>query len=301
MIDLCTLGTGGSIPMPDRALSSLYVRVNGRLLLLDCGEGTQTGIRKVGWGFQNMDAILLTHFHADHCGGLPGLLLSIAKTSRTEAIHVYGPVGLQRVMAGLMVVCPPMPYPIILHELQGGERFSAIGLQITCFPVNHSVPCLGYRFDLHRAAAFDPQKAKALGVPLPLWRVLQQGEAVTFDGQRVEPGQVTGEPRKGLSFLFATDTRPVPALIEHGRGTDMMFLEGMYGQEEKRPQALKNRHMLFAEAAEIARQAGTKALALTHFSTSLEEPEADLPIAQAIFPDTACACDGMCLTLRYSS
>ena len=231
MIDLCTLGTGGSIPMPDRALSSLYVRVNGRLLLVDCGEGTQTGVRKAGWGFSHVDAILITHFHADHCGGLPGFLLSIAKTPRTEPIHIYGPTGLRQVVEGLCVVCPPMPYPVILHELKGSETFEAIGLKITCFPLHHSVPCLGYRFELHRAAAFDPEKARALNVPLPLWRLLQQGETISFDGHQVAPSQVTGAPREGLSFLFATDTRPVPALIEWGRDTDLMILEGMYGGE----------------------------------------------------------------------
>lgn len=299
MIDLCTLGTGGAIPMPDRALSSLYVRVNGRLLLVDCGEGTQTGIRRVGWGFAHIDAILMTHFHADHCGGLPGLLLSIAKTPRTEPIHLYGPVGLGRVFAGLCVVCPPMPYPLVLHELEGGETFEALGMEITCFPVQHSVPCLGYHFALKRNASFDPDKARTLDVPLPLWRVLQRGEPAIFDGRRVDPEQVTGAPRQGLSFLFSTDTRPVPALVRYGRDTDLMILEGMYGDEEKRPQALKNRHMLFAEAAELARDAGTRSLLLTHFSPSLEVPEDFLLLARAVFPATACATDGLCLTLHY--
>ena len=299
MIDLCTLGTGGSMPMPDRALSSLYVRVNGRLLLVDCGEGTQTGVRRAGWGFAHVDAILITHFHADHCGGLPGFLLSIAKTPRTEPIHIYGPVGLRQVVSGLCVVCPPMPYPVALHELRGGETFEAIGLNITCFPLNHGVPCLGYRFELPRAAAFDPEKARALDIPLPLWRMLQKGETVETDGRRIEPSQVMGKPRQGLSFLFATDTRPVPALAEQGRDVDMMILEGMYGDEAKRPQALKNRHMLFEEAAAIAHEAGARALTLTHYSPSLEEPEACLPLAQKIFPNTICASDGLCQTLRF--
>ena len=299
MIDLCTLGTGGSMPMPDRALSSLYVRVNGRLLLVDCGEGTQTGVRKAGWGFVNVDAILITHFHADHCGGLPGFLLSIAKTPRTEPLHIYGPVGLRQVVSGLCVVCPQMPYPVVLHELQPGETFTAIGMNITCFPLHHSVPCLGYRFELPRAAAFEPDKARALHIPLPMWKLLQKGETITVDGKSITPSQVTGEPRKGLSFLFATDSRPVREMLEHGRDTDLMFLEGMYGDETKRPQALKNRHMLFEEAAELARQADTKALILTHFSPSLDVPEDFLPLAQGVFPNTACAFDGMCVTLRY--
>lgn len=299
MIDLCTLGTGGSIPMPDRALSSLYVRINGHLLLVDCGEGTQTGIRRSGWGFIGVDAILITHFHADHCGGLPGFLLSLAKAHRTEEVHVYGPEGLRQVLTGLCVVVPPLPFPLYLHELRGGETFSALGMTISCFPLNHSVPCLGYRFELPRQSAFNPEKARALDVPVTLWKVLQAGETVTVDGRTIRPAEVLGPPRKGIAFVFATDTRPVRALVKQGKSADLMILEGMYGEESKRPQALKNRHMLFREAAAIARKAEAKALLLTHFSNSLDEPEASLPEAQAIFPNTACASDGMCMTLRF--
>lgn len=299
MIDLCTLGTGGSLPMPDRALSSLYVRVNGRLLLVDCGEGTQVGVRRIGWGFIDVDAILITHFHADHCGGLPGFLLSIAKTHRTAPVHIWGPVGLRTIYRGLMVVAPTLTFPVVLHELRGGETFEAIGLHITCFAVHHGIPCLGYRFELRRQPAFDPNKARQLNVPVTLWKLLQQGQTVAFDGQQVAPAQVTGAARTGLSFLYATDTRPVPAIVEHGRQTDLMFIEGMYGDEDKRAQANKNHHMIFHEAAAIARDAGTKRLILTHYSTCIDDPLPYLPLAQAVFPQTECAFDGMVTTLRF--
>ena len=299
MIDLCTLGTGGTLPMPERALSSLYVRVNGRILLIDCGEGTQVQVRKCGWGFIHVDAILITHYHADHCSGLTGFLLSIAKTHRTEPVHIYGPVGLRTVYQGLMVIAPTLTFPVVLHELRGGEEFEAIGLSIRCFPVNHGMPCLGYRFDLHRPAAFDPVKARALDVPVAMWKLLQRGESVTVEDRLIHPGEVTGAPRKGLSFLYSTDTRPVPALIEQGAGTDLMILEGMYGDDEKIPQAHKNHHMIFHEAADLARQAGTRKLILTHYSTCIEDPLPYLPLAQEVFAQTECAFDGMTAKLCF--
>lgn len=301
MIDLCTLGTGGAIPLPDRALSSLYVRVNGRGLLIDCGEGTQTEIRRLGWGFKCIEAVLMTHFHADHCGGLPGFLLSMAKTERTEPLHLYGPPGLGRVVEALTVIAPIQSYPILLHELPLEEAsFAAAGMQITAFPLHHSLPCLGYHFRLDRAPAFNPARASELGVPVSCWQKLQKGQAVTLaDGRTVTPQEVTHAPRKGLSFLYATDTRPVPAIARLGQHTDLMILEGMYDLEDKRPQALKNRHMLYAEAARLASQAAARCLLLTHFSNCIEDPEAHLATAQAIFPETSAAHDGLTITLRF--
>ena len=298
MIDLCFLGTGGTLPMPDRALASLYVRVNGHALLIDCGEGTQVGIRRLGWGFKCIDGILITHYHGDHVGGLPGLLLSIDKAGREEPLHIWGPAGLKRIVDGLRVVAPQVQYPIILHD-GDNSAFSLIGLKIRSFPLNHGVPCWGWRLQLPRRPLFDPLKAKRLGIPVQDWKKLQDGQSVTLNGQTVQPEQISGNPRKGISLLYATDTRPVPAILHEGKGVDLMILEGTYGEEEKLPQALKNRHMLFREAAALARDAGAQRLMLTHFSTGLEVPEDSLPNATEIFPETACATDGLTLTLRY--
>lgn len=301
MLDLCTLGTGGAVPLPDRALSSLYVRVNGQALLIDCGEGTQTQIRRLGWGFKCIDAVLLTHYHADHCGGLPGFLLSVAKTGRTEALSVYGPPGLRRIMDAFHVIAPQLPYPITLYEIPLTEcEFDLLGLHITSFPLRHSVPCLGYRLDLSRQPAFDAAKARALGVPVTLWRFLQQGQTVTLPSGAVHPQDVMGAPRRGLRVLYATDTRPVEAIARLGHEADLMILEGMYGDESKRPQAEKNRHMLFAEAAALARDAAAHQLLLTHFSNSIDDPEAYLPQAQRIFPETHAAQDGLCAMLNFT-
>ena len=301
MLEFCVLGTGGTLPLPERALSSLYVRVNGRSLLIDCGEGTQVGIRKLGWGFRCLDGMLLTHYHGDHCTGLAGLLLSLEKAGRDEPFHIWGPKGLKRVVEGLCVIVPPLSFAVMLHELppEGGEA-ELIGLKIRAFPVDHGgIPCFGYRLELPRTAAFDPEKAAALDVPVQDWKRLQQGESIRVGLKKVHPQDVTGAARKGIVLVFSTDTRPCETLPKACEGADLLILEGMYGDEEKRPQALKNHHMLFAEAAEIARAAGTGALLLTHFSTSMEDPEMYLPEARKIFEKTWAAKDGMTVTMRY--
>ncbi len=300
MIDLCTLGTGGTIPMPDRALSSLYLRVGGRALLIDCGEGTQIQVQRLGWGIQCIDGLLLTHFHADHCSGLPGMLLAMTKAMRTEPLHIYGPRGLTEVVTGLRVIAPKLSYPVVLHEMhEEMTPFSLIGLDITPFRLDHEMPCLGYRLHLPRPAAFDPERARNLGIPLPYWKVLQRGECVTEGGVTWLPEQVLGAPRKGITLLYATDTRPVAAIPELGREVDLMILEGMYGAEEKLPLAIKNHHMLFREAAALAKEANAHRLLLTHFSTSISDPAEFLPEAQRVFPETECATDGQTWTLRY--
>ena len=299
MLDLCTLGTGGTMPMPDRALASLYARVNGRAILIDCGEGTQVGVQRLGWGMQCIDAILISHFHADHCSGLPGMLLALTKALRTEPLHIYGPVGLTQVVNGLRVIAPQLTFPVVLHELTGQTDFELIGMTITAFPLDHGMPCFGFRLHLPRKAAFDPDKARALNVPLPLWKLLQRGEIAEVDGRVIRPEDVMGAPRQGITVVYATDTRPVEDIPNLGFRCDLMILEGMYGAEEKFPLAVKNHHMLYREAAALARDAETGRLLLPPFSTSVEDPEEHIDNARAVFPDTDVAVDGMTITLQY--
>ena len=174
-----------------------------------------------------------------------------------------------------------------------------IGLRIHAFPVHHGIPCYGFRIELDRSPVFEPEKARALGVPVKEWKRLQGGESVRVGLRRIHPEEVTGRKRKGISMVFSTDTRPCETLEKYCRGADLLILEGMYGEEEKRPLALKNHHMLFSEAAEIARRAGADTLVLTHFSTSLEDPEPFLPAARALFDKTCAARDGMIITMQY--
>ena len=219
MIDLCTLGTGGTMPLPDRALASLYVRVGGRAVLVDCGEGTQIGIQRLSWGIQCIDAILLTHYHADHCSGLPGMLLAITKAGRTAPLHIYGPIGLERIVSGLRVIAPSLSYPIVLHEIiDDYSPFAAIGLMITPFPLRHEMPCIGYQFHLPRPALFDPIRARAQEIPVKLWSILQRGETVSMDGQTYYPHQVLGAAAAGDYVRLRDGHAPCAGHCAHGAG-----------------------------------------------------------------------------------
>ena len=301
MVQLCTLGTGGTLPLADRALASLYVRVNGSAVIVDCGEGTQVGIRKLGWGFRCIDGILLTHYHGDHCTGLVGLLLSIDKSGRDEPFHIWGPQGLKRVIDGLCVVAPALRFPVCLHEIPlTGTDFDMIGLDIHAFPVNHGgIPCLGYRFCLHRAPEFDAGKAIALGIPKQEWKNLQCGETVRIGEREISPREVQGKERRGITFVYSTDTRPCETLSRFVRNADLAILEGMYGDPEKIDRALKNHHMMFSEAAEIAADGHVNKLLLTHFSTSVDDPSEYTEKTRMIFPETYMAADGMEITIKY--
>lgn len=296
MIDFCTLGTGGAIPLPHRALASLYLRIQGHGLLIDCGEGTQTQIRRIGWGFRSIDAVLLTHYHADHCGGLPGFLLSMAKSGRDTPLHIYGPTGLHRVIEALRVIAPQLPYEITLHEFpMAGGTGEACGLFFTAFPLDHGIPCLGYSFSLPRPRRFDPVRAEALSIPRKYWGMLQGGTTV----EGFTPEDVLEPERPGLSLVYATDTRPVEAIAQYGFRCDLMILEGMYDEESKLDKALANHHMLYREAAALAKDAEARQLLLTHFSNATEDPLLNLHLAKEVFPDSRAAEDLLAGTIRW--
>jgi len=291
MIDAALPGTGGMMPLPNRYLASMICRINGRLILVDCGEGMQCSLKLLGWGFKNIDAICITHFHADHISGLPGLLLTIGNAGRTEPLNMIGPEGLQRVVKSLCVIAPELPFPIIFHEAPG--EFPIAGLTIRTLPLAHRISCYAYSFELHRVGRFDVARATALGLPKELWSKLQKSGEAVWEGRTYTSDMVLGEPRKGIKITYCTDTRPVDTLPEFARGSDLFVCEGMYGDDELREKAGKHRHMIFSEAAAIAAAADVKELWLTHFSPAMTDPGQFLPVAAEIFPNTRVARDRM--------
>jgi len=296
MIDVCLLGTGGMMPLPKRRLTSLYVRLDGRALLIDCGEGTQTAIREASLRFKCIEGICITHFHADHVSGLPGLLLTLGNEGRTEPLHMYGPEGLEAVVTALRAIVPELPFEIIFHELpMENSHFACAGLSVDAFALDHGMPCLGFRLRLERKRKFDPDSARAKGVPVKYWGRLQNGESVGG----FTPEDVLGQARRGLRLVYATDTRPVPGIVRHAQGADLLVLEGMYGDPEKQERAQEAHHMMMQEAAAIARDAKARALWLTHFSPATPEPELFEAQLRGIFENTFIGTDGRMETLRF--
>jgi len=301
MFDVCLLGTGGMMPLPYRWLTALIVRYGGSQLLIDCGEGTQIAMKKKGWSFKPIDAILLTHFHADHVSGLPGLLLTMGNAERTEPLHIYGPKGVEHIVNSLRVIAPELPFPISYHELTDKEEHFQVGAyMVTAFRVNHNVTCYGYSISIPRAGRFDASRAKELGLPVQLWNPLQKGNEVEYDGKIYTSEMVMGHPRRGLKVTYCTDTRPTREIVNAAAGADIFICEGMYGDDEKDAKAVEHKHMTIREAAAIAREADPKAMWLTHYSPSLNHPEDYLEDAKKIFPRTTMSRDGRTAVLKFS-
>lgn len=306
MVDVCLLGCGGNVPTPNRNLTSLLISYKGKKILIDCGEGTQVSMKILGWGFKDISVICFTHYHADHVIGLPGLLLTIANSGRKEPLYIVGPEGLSTIVKGITVVSPVLPYYVDLIELPTNDenyfedKIIQIGdMELWAQPAYHTMPCLAYSVNVNRSRKFNVEKARLNNVPLSLWNLLQKGESIKESGKVYTPDMVLGEERRGLKLSYCTDTRPTEEIISFVKKSDLFVCEGMYGDDEKLPKALENRHMLFSEAALMAREAEVKELWLTHFSPSLGNPEEYILNAKNIFENTFLGEDRKISTLNF--
>ena len=256
MVDVSLLGTGGTMPLKSRWLTSSLMRYNGHSILFDCGEGTQIALKCAGFTFKPIDVICLTHFHADHVSGLTGLLLSMGNEGKTDPLLIIGPKGVQKVVSSLLIVAPGLPFVVETAEITGDdETFFFDGYTITAFKVKHRVDCYGYRLDIPRCGKFDPQKAKDNNVPMCLWGKLQKEETFEYENKIYTQDMVLGPKRKGLRIVYSTDTRPTESLEFYSQDADLAILEGMYGSEDKDSHAKQKMHMTFSEAASIAAKA----------------------------------------------
>ena len=300
MLDVCLLGSGGMMPLPYRFLTALMTRFNGSSLLIDCGEGTQVAVKEKGWSFKPIDVICFTHYHGDHISGLPGLLLTMGNADRREPLTLIGPKGLERVVGCLRVIAPELPFPIIYKEIEGPEQtFEMNGYRLKAFRVNHNVLCYGYTLEIDRAGKFDVERAKAQNIPQKYWRLLQHGETVETEDGILTPDLVLGPPRKGIKLTYTTDTRPTESIRQNAKDSDLLICEGMYGEKEKQAKAVEYKHMTFYEAAEIAKETGSKELWLTHYSPSLTHPEQYMKEVKKIFPEAKAGKDGMSVDLMF--
>jgi len=287
-LDLVFLGTAGSMPTARRNPPAILVRRGGERLLFDCGEGTQRQLQRSSLGLPELEEIFLTHFHADHFLGLPGMLKTFALRGRDETpLTVHGPHGLRELFASLRPFLGRLPYPLDLVELEPGQALARVGYTIEPFAVDHGRGALGYALvEEERPGRFDVAAADALGVPSgPERGLLQHGETVTLpDGRVVSPDEVLGEARPGRRLVLTGDTAPSPATVQAAHEADLLVHEASFlaGEGERARETL---HSTAAEAAEVARLAQVHVLALTHVTPRYFGPEL-AEEACKIFPET---------------
>ena len=262
-LDVLFLGTAGSSPSPRRGLPATLVRRGGDRLLFDCGEGTQRQLMR-SVGLIELEELYITHFHADHVLGLPGMLKTFALRGRERDLVVYGPHGLRRVYDLLAPVIGRLAFRVRLVELAGNEELERDGYRIAAFDVDHGGPGLGYALvEDPRPGQFDPERARELGVrPGPDFGRLQGGEEVGG----VRPDQVMGETRRGRKVVLTGDTAPCDMTRLVAWEADLLVHEATF-MEEDVERAVETRHSTAAQAAELAAAAGVRMLALTHIST----------------------------------
>lgn len=299
MPEICLLGTGGMLPLKNRFLTSLYAEYNGKAVLIDCGEGTQVALAQHGLKMSRIETIIITHGHADHITGLPGLLLSIGNCSRTQPLDIYVPESAETVVRNLISVCGGLPYEVQIHILpdKSPTAFTADKidpmLMISTIPLSHSVNCIGYKLTLSRKPVFEPEKAKQLDVPVKYWKALHGGSCVTLDdGRKIFPKDVIKEQRPPINISYITDTLPVDGITDFVYGSDLLICEGMYGDITKKQSMNEKGHMLMQDACRIASASKVKRLWLTHYSPAETNPENYESELKSIFENVSISNDG---------
>ena len=274
-LDVVFLGTAASAPSAQRSPAALLVRRGGERLLFDCGEGTQRQLQRSSIGLVDLSEVFLTHLHADHFLGLPGMLKTYALRGRVLPLVVYGPSGLRELFSMLRRIVGRLPYPFELVELRPGEALERDGYRVLAFPVAHGAPALGYAVaEGQRPGRFDVERADALGVPAgPERGALQRGETVTLgDGRTVMPADVLGPSRAGRTIVYTGDTAQSEVVRALAEAADVLVHEATFGEDEAE-RAAETMHSTAVQAAEIARDAGVKMLALTHVSPRYSGPD----------------------------
>ncbi len=289
-LDVVFVGTSGSMPTARRAPAATLVRRGGERLLFDCGEGTQRQLLRSDVGLVDLEEIFVTHFHADHFLGLPGMLKTFALRGREAPLTLYGPAGLGELIGGLRRIFGRLTYEYEIAELHAGDVLARDGYELRPFAVRHSAASLGYALVEHeRPGRFDVETADRLGVPSgPARGTLQRGEPVTLpDGRVVTATDVLGPARLGRKVVLSGDTAPVQSVVDAAAGADLLVHEATFCEDEADRARLTD-HSTARDAAEVARDAGVKLLALTHISNRYSggdvEREAREVFAETVVP-----------------
>jgi ribonuclease Z len=299
------LGCGGMMPLPNRHLTSVLLRREGELFLFDAGEGTQVSLRRLNLRWKKISVIFVSHTHADHVTGIPGLLMLSSQVDRDDPLYIIGPPRIaEYIETSRRVLDMYINYEIVVKEVtQPGVVYQGDGFRVRAFSLRHTKPCFGYTLEEEaRPGEFYPEKAEALGVKRgPLWAQLQAGGTVLAeDGSEVRPEEVLGPPRTGRKFSFVTDTLAFPEIAAEVADSDFFVCEGMF-ERELIESAREKKHMTAEQAARIALAAKVKKLALIHYSPRYNELNLKqlLKEAGAIFPDTILSRDRMVYPIEF--
>ncbi|MCU4139742.1 MAG: Ribonuclease BN [Methanophagales archaeon] len=296
------LGTGGSVPSPHRNPSAIAVRRESELFLFDCGEGTQQQMMRAKTGMK-ITAIFITHFHADHVLGIPGLLQTLSLQGRTEPLEIYGPKGVRRFLYHLLSLgYASKNFDVKAIELQHGDVIRRQNYEIRAFKTEHNIRSIGYVLEeAMRPGKFNRERAIELGLkPGPLFSKLQHGESVFVNGREIRPEDVLGPPRPGRKIVYTGDTRPCESVIQAAENADILIHDGSLAEAEKEL-AIEYMHSTVTEAAEVAAKANVRKLILTHISARYDEEDAKKleEEARKIFPNTIVASDLMTIDVKY--
>jgi len=297
------LGTGGSIPTPQRGLSAIAIQRKNELLLFDCGEGTQRQMIQAGVGFNRKTKVFVTHMHGDHVLGLPGLLQTMSLLGRDKKLEIYGPQGIKEFVEAIsQTVRFSLTFPVQVSEIEAGLVCEEKEYEVYAIQSNHMNPSLAYALsEKLRPGRFHIEKAKELGVAEgPLWSKLQGGSSVKLpDGRIVEPEMVLGHPRPGRKIVYTGDTGPSENLVKLAENADMLIHEATF-EDELKERAIEAGHSTPSMAAETAKEAGVKRLVLTHISARYKDANVLLEQAKKIFVNTELAEDFLRLELPLS-
>ena len=297
-LEVFSLGTSGMMPLPGRFLTSALVRRDGDLFLFDCGEGTQVSLKMLNLKWKKINAIFISHMHADHVTGLPGILMLSSQVDRTEPLYIYGPKRLKEyVDETRRILDMYINYDIIVKPVEPGIVYEEDEFTVQCFELDHTKQCFGYSLiEKPRKGEFHPDKALELGVPMgPMWGKIQKGESVTLDdGRVVTPEDIMGKPRDGRKFSYVTDTLYFPEIADYVHDSDILFCEGMF-EHALVETASEKKHMTARQAGMVARDAHVGTLCLQHYSPRYSNSELKVlgDEAKAVFENTILTRDRM--------
>lgn len=301
MLHVIFLGTAGSLPTPERNPSAVLVNREGELTLFDCGEGTQRQMMRARTGMMRLNHIFLTHLHADHILGLPGLLETMAFQGREQPLTIAGPLNTIRLVETFSSICYfGRDFEVRAMELDPGDVVRMDGCQVEAIETQHSVPSLGYCLkEDPRLGKFNREAAIALGIPPgPLFGKLQHGQNVEIDGKTIRPDQVMGRPRTGRKIIYTGDTRPCRSVEIASHNADLLIHDGALA-EDMADWARETRHSTAGEAAALAKRAGVRKLIITHISSRYSENISPiLNDARKFFENTLVADDLMKIEIK---